>query len=106
MNTITFTPTDQQSAGFAFANAKAKAIHDSAQLVMPEQDRTSYSVTDEQYAVDQLKRMANSYFNQMIDERGEAAWEFVRDVITYRDVPDVSAKLDALIASVNSAKEQ
>lgn len=105
MNTISFTPTDRQAAGFSYANAKARAVHESAQSAKPESERVAYTVTDEQYALNQLARIADSYFQQKVEAIGEANWPLVVAVATYKDSDaGVAAKLAELQAAVENAQ--
>lgn len=104
MNSFTYTPTQKRAAGFAFANAKAKAAHDAAQASKPEADRVAYTITDEQYAIAALDRAADSYYEQALEEAGEAKWGFVLAVAATKHVPAVAAKLAELETAVAAAQ--
>lgn len=93
MNSFTFTPTSKQAIGFSSANAKAKSLHEKAQSVKPENERTSYLLTDEQYAHAALGRVGDSYYNQLLEEAGEAKWDFILAVAAKKHIRIVAEKL-------------
>lgn len=104
MKPFTYTPSAKRSAGFAHANAKAKAAHESSQARFKESDRSTYAVPDEVYAHAELDAIGDSHYAQMLESAGEAKWDFVLAVAATKDNPSVAAALAELEAAVAAAQ--
>ncbi len=60
---------EERAAGFAWANAKSKVAHDRNQLLLPESERTDYTVTATQFADACRDKVGENYYDQMLQER-------------------------------------
>lgn len=103
----TYTASER-AAGFAWANAKAAAEHDKAQILLPEADRVAYTVTVEEFADSVRDKVGENYYDQMIEERvkspANVAWA-ERIAATLAN-PAVAAKFAETQAAVIAAEAE